>query len=81
MNYVGEILELVNIVKFDVRVFLNVGLVYMENFFGGLEEVVVVKGEIFWNVCFGDLCIVNVDDLFVMVVFFFVGVWVVYILI
>lgn len=47
MNYVGEILELVNIVKFDVRVFLNVGLVYMENFFGGLEEVVVVKGEIF----------------------------------
>lgn len=47
MNYVGEILEFVEIVKLDIRVFLNVGFVYMENFFGGLEEVVVVKGEIF----------------------------------
>lgn len=62
MNHAGEILELVEIAKPDVRVVLNVGPAHMENFPGGLEEVAAAKGEIFRNARPGDVCVVNADD-------------------
>lgn len=68
MNHAGEILELANTAKPDVRVLLNVGPAHMENFPGGLEEVAAAKGEIFRNARPGDLCIVNADDPLAMAV-------------
>ena len=62
MNHAGEILELAEIAKPDLRVLLNVGPVHVENFPGGLHEVAAAKGEIFRNARPGDLCIVNADD-------------------
>lgn len=68
MNHAGEILELAEIAKPDVRVLLNVGPAHMENFPGGLEEVAAAKGEIFRNARPGDLCVVNGDDPLAMAV-------------
>jgi hypothetical protein len=62
MNHAGEILELAEIAKPDVRVLLNVGPAHMENFPGGLGEVAAAKGEIFQNAHPGDVCVVNADD-------------------
>lgn len=68
MNHAGEILELAEIAKPDVRVILNVGPAHTENFPGGLEEVAAAKGEIFRNARPGDVCVVNGDDPLVMAV-------------
>lgn len=66
MNHKGEIQELAEIAKPDVRVLLNVGPAHLEHFPGGLEEVAAAKGEIFENAQPGDLCVVNADDPLVM---------------
>ena len=80
MNHRGEILELAEIARPDVRVVLNVGPAHMENFSGGLEEVAMAKGEMFKNARPGDICVVNADDPLAMAISVPAGVRVVCIL-
>ncbi len=66
MNHAGEILELAEIAKPNVRVILNIGPAHMENFPGGLMAVAAAKGELFATAQAGDVCVVNADDPLVM---------------
>ncbi|CAK9200714.1 unnamed protein product [Sphagnum troendelagicum] len=66
MNHAGEISELAEIAKPNVRVILNIGPAHMENFPGGLMAVAAAKGELFATAQAGDVCVVNADDPLVM---------------
>lgn len=61
VNYLGEIVYIMNLVKLDVVMIVNVVVVYFEGF-GSLLGVVWVKSEIFKGLGEKGLVIVNCDS-------------------
>lgn len=61
VNYIGEIVYIMNFVKLDVVIIVNVVVFYLEGF-GSLLGVVCVKSEIFKGLGSDGVVVVNVDS-------------------
>lgn len=64
VNYVGEIVYISGLVEFDIVLVNNVGFVYFEGF-GFVDNIVLVKFEIYSGLVVGGIVVVNLDDVYV----------------